>query len=77
MQHATHGLPEPIRQPIPTPAQITFQRFGRACQVAVDQIADAFAAVMADEAEQRRQRGPTIGRKRRARRAGGRGRNDG
>jgi hypothetical protein len=56
---------------------VTLQRFGRACQVAVDQIVDAFTAVMADEAEQRRQRGPTIGRKRRARRAGGRGRNDG
>jgi hypothetical protein len=59
-------------QTIPTPAQVIFQRFGRACQVAVNQIADAFAAVMADEAEQRRQRGPTTGRKRRARRARGR-----
>jgi len=44
-------------QIIPTPEQmealsVTFQRFGRACQVAVDQIVDAFAAVMADEAEQ-------------------------
>jgi hypothetical protein len=62
---------------IPTPAQmealsVTFQRFGRACQVAVNQIVDAFTAVMADEAEQRRQRGPSIGRKRRARRARGR-----
>jgi hypothetical protein len=44
--------------------------------VAADQITDAFAAVMADEAEQRRQRGPTIGRKRRASRARGRGRTD-
>lgn len=63
-------------QIIPTPAQVTFQRFGRACQVAVDQIVDAFAAVMADETEQRRQRGPSIGRKRRARRARGRERDD-
>ena len=66
----------------PTPAQMealsaTFQRFGRACQVAVDQIVDAFAAVVADEAEQRRQQGPTISRKRRERRARERGRNDG
>jgi hypothetical protein len=44
-------------QIIPTPAQITFQRFGRACQVAADQIVDTFTAVMADEAEQRRARG--------------------
>ena len=49
-----------------------FQRVGQAAKVAADQIADAFAAVMADEAERRRQRGPTIGRKRRARRARGR-----
>ena len=65
----------------PTPVQVealsaTFQRLGRACRVAVDQIVDAFAAVMADEAEQRRQRGPSIGRKRRARRARGRERVD-
>jgi hypothetical protein len=68
-------------QTIPTPAQVealsvTFQRLGRACQVAVNQIVDAFAAVMADEAEQRRQRGPTIGRKRRTRRARGWGQDD-
>jgi hypothetical protein len=72
------GMPD-FPQITPTPAQVealnvTFQRFGHACQVAVNQIVDAFAAVMADEAEQRRQRGPTIGRKRRARRARGRGR---
>jgi hypothetical protein len=54
----------------------TFQRFNRACQVALDQIVDAFTAVMADEAEQRRQRGPSIGRKRRARRTRGRRRDD-
>jgi hypothetical protein len=69
-------------QIIPTPAQMealsaTLQRFGRACQVAVNQIVDAFTAVMADEAEQRRQRGPSISRKRRARRARGRGQADG
>jgi hypothetical protein len=81
---------------IPTPAQMealsaSFQGVGRAAKVAADQIADAFAAVAADiahqrrffsrylgklaavvEAEQRRQRGPSIGRKRRARRARGR-----
>jgi hypothetical protein len=92
-------------QIIPTPAQVeavsaSFQRFGRACQVAADQIADAFTAdriggrpftpfpfqrrylrylgklAAVVEAEQRRQQGPTIGRKRRARRARGRGRAD-
>jgi hypothetical protein len=86
---------------IPTPAQmealsVSFQRVGRACQVAANQVVEAGAAVHADiahqrrffsrylgklaavvEAEQRRQRGPTIGRKRRARRARGRGRADG
>jgi len=69
-------------QIIPTPEQmealsVTFQRFGRACQVAVDQIVDAFAAVMADEAERRRRGGPSIGRKRRTRRARGREQADG
>jgi hypothetical protein len=87
-------------QIIPTPAQVetvsaSFQRFGHACQVAADQIVDAFAAdrisgrpftpfpfqrrylrylgklAAVAEAEQRRQRGPSIGRKRRARRARG------
>jgi len=74
-------MSDPLPQIIPTPAQlealsVTFQRFGRAAKVAADQIADAFAAVMADEAERRRQRGPTISRKPRARRARGRGQAD-
>ncbi len=99
-------MPDPLPQAIPTPAQMealsaSFQRFGHACQVEVDQIVDAFAAdriggrpftpfpfqrrylrylgklAAVAEAEQRRQRGPSIGRKRRARRARGRGRDDG
>jgi hypothetical protein len=53
-----------------------FQRFGQAVKVAADQVVEAGAAVMADETDQRRQRGPSIGRKRRARRARGRGRAD-
>jgi hypothetical protein len=53
-----------------------FQRVGQAAKVAVDQIVDAFTAVMADEAGQRRRRGPSIGRKRRTRRARGRGQAD-
>jgi hypothetical protein len=63
------------------PTQLEALRFGfrlldEAVKIAADQVVEAGAAVMADEAEQRRQRGPTIDRKRRARRARGRGRAD-
>jgi hypothetical protein len=68
------GFPRNIHIPTQLEALSSgFQRVGQAVKVAANQMADAFAAVMADEAEQRKQRGSTIGRKRRARRAGGRG----
>jgi hypothetical protein len=49
-----------------------FRLVDQAVKIVADQVVEAGAAFMADEAEQRRQRGPTIGRKRRARRARGR-----